>query len=258
MNYFRKIHPDEGERLRISSIEDEMELRKMPEDPMRQKEAGDILYNDDTITPLSSLSRDRDDRLSEKSMRNSVEMKKSGRKEAQKPKKDKSVLDESENSMNPFWKTNPRFWKIQDKEIETEYCISPHLSVPEPTTSMKDSDSHITEYYSSTDLSAFTSQTGLSQASMKVMGKARGRYDMMELASMASEALPNNKIEVRSGPESNNLSSASRSTTLYLPSSSSTGTASNTSIQELPKSSTPVIITTQGPGVVNLVPKNAW
>ena len=174
----------------------------------------------------------------------------------------KGKTPEDSITMNPFWETNPRFWSFQDKEVETEYCVTPLLS--EASASARDTDSPITEYYS-TDVSVFTSQTSLGQASTKALGKARGRYDLMELASMESlmEQNTTNKLKTSLRPESQNLVSSqttSRSTMLYLPSTSST--TSNTSIQELPKCSTAINIDSQEYskplGQKNFTPKKAW
>lgn len=161
------------------------------------------------------------------------------------------------SSMNPFWETNPRFWNFQERRVgHEEYCVTPLASEQEQVTTVRDTDSPITEYYSTTDMSVF-SQTSVGQASIKATGKARGRYDLMELASMESLMAQNpNTCQPATSLDSDNLpsTSTSRSTMLYL--SSTTSSKSNTSLQELPACST--AINTDEFCKKNLTPKKAW
>ena len=166
---------------------------------------------------------------------------------------------EDSSTMNPFWETNPRFWSFQERRVgQEEYCVTPLPSEQEQGTTVRDTDSHITEYYSTTDMSVF-SQTSVGQASIKATGKARGRYDLMELASMESLMVQNPATcqpATNLIPESENLTSpsTSQSTMLYL--SSTTSSKSNTSLQELPTCST--AINTDEFCKKNLTPKKAW
>ena len=167
---------------------------------------------------------------------------------------------EDSSTMNPFWETNPRFWSFQERRVgHEEYCVTPLPSEQEQGTTVRDTDSPITEYYSTTDMSVF-SQTSVGQASIKATGKARGRYDLMELASMES-LMTQNPTTCQPAtnliPESENLTSTtstSQSTILYL--SSTTSSKSNTSLQELPTCST--AINTDVFYKKNLTPKKAW
>ncbi|KAI6646533.1 hypothetical protein LOD99_12654 [Oopsacas minuta] len=175
--------------------------------------------------------------------------------------KEVTTLEDS-SIMNPFWETNPRFWSFQERKAgNDEYYVTPLPSEQEQGTTVRDTDSPITEYYSSTDVSVFSSQTSLGKASVKATGKARGRYDLMELASMESLMVQNptmDKPSISSRPESHNLTSGttSRSTILYL--SSTTPSKSNTSLQELPRCSTAANIDSQEQNKKIFNPKMAW
>ena len=261
----RRVFPDESERLRVSSIDYEIELRSMSAGGIQERQPDNNMYINPTTSLNSGMSMGQVDVVKVSADSGEIEID-PNQNELLKIKfneeKKKGKPPENSTSMNPFWETNPRFWNFQDEAVEkAEYCVTPLLS--EVSASVRDTDSPITEYYS-TDVSVFTSQTSLGQASTKALGKARGRYDLMELASMESLMEQNsaNKPKTSLRPESQNLVSSqttSRSTVLYLPSTPST--ASNTSLQELPKCSTAINIDSQvcnKPSGQNLAPKKAW
>ena len=263
----RRIFPNEPERLRDSSIDYEMELRGMSAEISHEREPDNDMYINLTTSLHSGKSMGQVNVVKVSADSEEIEIA-PNRKEVpeiksteDRERNEKSTDDST--TMNPFWKANPRFWSFQDKEVEkTEYSVTPLLS--EGSSSVRDTDSPITEYYS-TDASVFTSQTSLGQASIKALGKARGRYDLMELASMESliEQNTTTKQPTSLSPECQNLGSSqttSRSTMLYLPSTPST--ASNTSLQDLPKCSTAINVDSDqysNPlGQKNFTPKKAW